>query len=253
MKYLFFIFFCCTTVLFSQTGKITYNNVLNYSGSKPKQVEGNLYFNSQESIYINLNKTEIIDNNTKSGDIIITNTDSIGYRYYHNLQSKKFICRETVLDEFKLKYYIYEDYLASEIQWKLSNEFKLISDYNCQKAIGEFRGRIFEAWFTPDIPLPYGPWKLGGLPGLILEVYDSTHEVYFSAEQIIIPYEKTNGIINEPRSDPKISQKEFVQMNENSSGRISKALLSRMPEGAKITSIQVKRSGIELEYEWEKK
>lgn len=31
------------------------------------------------------------------------------------------------------------------------------------------------AWYTVDIPLPYGPYKFYGLPGLVVEVEDSTH------------------------------------------------------------------------------
>lgn len=31
-----------------------------------------------------------------------------------------------------------------------------------------FRGRKWTVYFTEDIPLPLGPWKLGALPGLIL-------------------------------------------------------------------------------------
>jgi GLPGLI family protein len=29
------------------------------------------------------------------------------------------------------------------------------------------------AWFTSKIPIKSGPWKFGGLPGLIMKVYDS--------------------------------------------------------------------------------
>ena len=47
----------------------------------------------------------------------------------------------------------------------------------CQKALGEFRGRKYIAWFTSDIPLSDGPWKFCGLPGLILAVQDT--EAYF--------------------------------------------------------------------------
>ena len=40
-------------------------------------------------------------------------------------------------------------------------------------AEAEFRGRVWRAWFTYEIPMPYGPWKLGGLPGLILKAEDA--------------------------------------------------------------------------------
>lgn len=48
-----------------------------------------------------------------------------------------------------------------------------ILDYKCHKALTSFRGRDYVAWFTLDIPISNGPWKFGGLPGLILQVSDS--------------------------------------------------------------------------------
>ena len=45
--------------------------------------------------------------------------------------------------------------------------------YPCQKATATFRGRDYEAWFTPEIPVNDGPWKFFGLPGLILKVTDA--------------------------------------------------------------------------------
>ena len=42
-----------------------------------------------------------------------------------------------------------------------------------QKATCHWRGRDFEAWFAPDIPVRLGPWSFGGLPGLILKLYDT--------------------------------------------------------------------------------
>jgi len=49
----------------------------------------------------------------------------------------------------------------------------------CQKAEGDFRGRHYIAWFSNKILIPDGPWKLCGLPGLILEAYDEKKTVYF--------------------------------------------------------------------------
>jgi GLPGLI family protein len=74
--------------------------------------------------------------------------------------------------------YLYEEQLPV-FEWKISNETQKILSYNCQKATTTFRGRDYVAWFTLDIPVNNGPWKFGGLPGLILKIFDTrNHFVY---------------------------------------------------------------------------
>lgn len=54
-------------------------------------------------------------------------------------------------------------------KWELADSVKNILGYECQMAITRFHGRAWTAWFTPEVPVHDGPWKLTGLPGLILE------------------------------------------------------------------------------------
>ena len=51
-----------------------------------------------------------------------------------------------------------------------------ILGYPCHKATTRFRGRDYVAWYTEEIPFPYGPFKFGGLPGLITCIYDTQRE-----------------------------------------------------------------------------
>jgi len=62
----------------------------------------------------------------------------------------------------------------SKMKWKMLGRDSVIAGYPCQLAETNFRGRTWKAWFTLDIPIPNGPWKLGGLPGLILKATDNT-------------------------------------------------------------------------------
>jgi GLPGLI family protein len=69
------------------------------------------------------------------------------------------------------------DYQSSEEipaqNWNLYDDTLTVAGYLCQKATCKFRGRNYTAWFAADIPINNGPWKFGGLPGLILKVYDA--------------------------------------------------------------------------------
>lgn len=57
-----------------------------------------------------------------------------------------------------------------ELVWEMkSDSIATILGYECFMAQTEYHGRRWTAWFAPEIPVKDGPWKLRGLPGLILK------------------------------------------------------------------------------------
>jgi GLPGLI family protein len=88
--------------------------------------------------------------------------------------------KETITDIASMlqSNYFYEEQLPT-FNWEIANEKQLVLSYNCQKATMTFRGRDYIAWFTTDIPIPNGPWKFGGLPGLILKIADTKDNFIF--------------------------------------------------------------------------
>ncbi len=75
----------------------------------------------------------------------------------------------------------YYDESPDEYVWEVSDSTKNVLGYECTKAICDYHGRKWEAWFTPEIPINNGPWKLNGLPGLILEASTEGREYSFIA------------------------------------------------------------------------
>lgn len=65
------------------------------------------------------------------------------------------------------------------LKWNILPETQKIENYNCQKATVNFGGRIWEAWFSKDLPFPDGPYKFHGLPGLIVKLEDKTKSHQF--------------------------------------------------------------------------
>lgn len=75
---------------------------------------------------------------------------------------------QVIMDHFKHE----ED--MPQMDWTMLEGDTLIAGYKCNKAKGKLRGREWTAWFTPDIPVQDGPWKLCVLPGLILWATDTS-------------------------------------------------------------------------------
>lgn len=73
---------------------------------------------------------------------------------------------------------------VSEMEWSIEGDStKNILGYECIMAQSDYHGRIWKVWFSPDVPLQDGPWKLRGLPGLILKA-DGGNDFMIEAEEI---------------------------------------------------------------------
>ena len=101
------------------------------------------------------------------------------YQIWKNLPSRGML----TFTDTNLKRFRYTESLETP-QWTLVGKDSIIADYPCQQAETFYRGRHWTVWFTPDIPVSDGPWKLHGLPGLILQAEDSEHWFSFVCIEI---------------------------------------------------------------------
>ena len=101
------------------------------------------------------------------------------YQIWKNLPSRGML----TFTDTNLKRFRYTESLETP-QWTLAGKDSIIADYPCQQAETFYRGRHWTVWFTPDIPVSDGPWKLHGLPGLILQAEDSEHWFSFACIEI---------------------------------------------------------------------
>lgn len=78
--------------------------------------------------------------------------------------------------------FTYSEDMAHE--WTFGDGEKEICGYLCQDAKTSYGGREWTVWFASDIPSNAGPWKLRGLPGLILEAQDAEGIHHFTATSL---------------------------------------------------------------------
>lgn len=99
------------------------------------------------------------------------------------------------------------------IDWKITNDTKIIQGYKCQKALCSYLGRSYEAWFTPEIAIKNGPWKFGNLPGLILDVADTEGDYSFTCIGIE-KSKKSDPIVKYTVKTEKIERKKLNKIIE---------------------------------------
>lgn len=86
-----------------------------------------------------------------------------------------------------------------KMEWKILPDKKMTDKFEVQKATLDFGGRTWIAWFSQDFPFQDGPYKFHGLPGLILEMEDSTgtHVFKFAGSKNFDEVEKVEKADND--------------------------------------------------------
>jgi len=175
-----------------------------------------LYLGQHSSFYTSYDNKRIEESLKKqvespdfNGDLTIIASGSGTPESYYTVPAKNILQQTYSLNG--------ENYLVDEefpkLNWKIEQETKAIGGYNCQKAETYFKGRNYTAWFTTDIPFQAGPWKLQGLPGLILEASDSKNEVIFQYAGFD-KMETSGMIVGLPENTIKINKKALTNLIE---------------------------------------
>lgn len=149
------------------------------------KIEYTEFFGVHENINYAMTFSEtfsIYEQNSINGDgVEIINgfkEPPIKRKYYNNLKAKEIIFIEGIA---------YKEILTKDtlkIVWELKEEQKRIGEFNCFKAITNLKNNNYIAWFTTEIPFPFGPWKFNGLPGIILEILDESNFHHIIATRI---------------------------------------------------------------------
>lgn len=210
---------------------------------------------SDHSSYIELPGHSLVNNEQDNLEETIINYEAKGVykRVKTDLNDKIIQSTEQILmveSVFETKENIFE------IDWNLnSSDTKKIGKYLCNKAEGYFRGRNYIVWYTLDLPLSFGPWKLNGLPGLILEAYDETLKYRWVAKKISKNEDFFVKISKNIKFNKALSLKEFISKQDDTKPRIKNAykkIKTKLPRGANVEiKINPNRQGKELVFEWE--
>ncbi len=109
-----------------------------------------------------------------------TNEGMVTHRIYKNYPAGKV----TTLDQVASGRFRCEEAIEQPA-WELSDDTLTVIGYPCHKAVCHFKGRDWTAYYTMEIPRSDGPWKLYGLPGMILKAEDSEKQYVFECTGLI--------------------------------------------------------------------
>ena len=164
-------------------------------------VKAFLEFNNTEALYFVEDKMQ----NDGKPTYNVNRTSAGGDdKYYKNTKTKEYFKENSTFGELML-------IEIDEKKWEITQESKKIGNYLCYKAIdiaSTNRKMKPVVWFTPEIPVSFGPLKYNGLPGLVIlvEMYKRTISV---SEIILNP--KDEIIIEKPKKGEKITAEEARQ------------------------------------------
>lgn len=177
-----------------------------------KEEDMTLFIGNKYSLFQSFNTTyndslnKALAENSADISLTISQAMSLKKKSRFKFRILKSLDEITTFDSYFSDKFVYSE--KEKLIWVTLNEKKIIAGYTCTKATTTFAGRNYVAWFTEEIPIPDGPYKFNGLPGLITKIYDENHHYTFE----IVSFEK----IEEPfkfdsSKAQKVSKEEYLK------------------------------------------
>lgn len=221
-------------------GKIVYECKTQIVKGKQHDGKNSLYFDNENSLFVHDdwpkrdsdymvgNMFFFVKGDTSGMPVFINRKDTMLYYKTDYLSSNRRPC--VMLQENR-----------PNIKWQIQAEYtRKIGNLNCMKAFGTFGNRIYDVWFTLDIPVNFGPYKIGGLPGLILEAISRDGRVSYT----FVSYESN---ISHPMDMTK--PKKFMTQAQLKAYLINELLEA---EAESTATVEATNTDPVLEYEIEK-
>ncbi len=239
--FLFLLMMAFFKVSNAQNGIVTYKEVIKFDFGEEmseemkkmlppgQEVIRELVFNESESLYRvkKGDEPEEVDVSSEDGSmrIKIKTSESEGAMYKNYDEG-------LMLDQTDLMgrtFIISAD--LEKFKWKLTNEKVEYLGYECHKAELTTEDEHIVAWFTPQIPISYGPGEFDGLPGLILMVNidDGSREIKAMAVDLDQRME-----IKRPKKGKKVTLEEFDQIREKK----EKEMMEQAGRGGRVIKIE---------------
>lgn len=165
----------------------------------------NLVLNGSKSVYYNNNDSlkqfkyqSFINETKKIGELTRVKLSDNHYA---------FVKQDLFFKDYKKDTLIYNESIFSKkvfigekinlMKWKIQSESDtIVLNQKCFKATTKFRGRTYEALFSPSLSQRGGPWKFDGLPGVILSVRSLDNYFVIEPIEIIKNSKKKNTVFN---------------------------------------------------------
>lgn len=198
--------------------------------------EGVLTFNANTWLYEMSYSEEI---KVSTPDISISDNDKVPEKLkfelfnYYSLDTKEYYWEMNAATENV----VIKDSLQ-QIDWKIFNDStKTIGGFQCTKAEGKLGGWDVEAWFSVDVPVPCGPWRFWGLPGLIVNASSKDGDI--DIQMTSLKQTEQSPVLPDIHDKKIIKKNEFMPLLKSNAQKLAR-VMSNMQDRDGVMSVNVK-------------
>lgn len=138
------------------------------------------------------------------------------------------------------------------LSWEMTDRDSTVCGYACLQAKTRLYGRDWTVWFAPEIPLSYGPYILGGLPGLILDAEDADELFHFTAVGLEQNPANAQVELMSTKDGVKCTRSKYLTLREKANGQSLNERLREMGIDDKTVVKVVSADGQDIDMDAER-